>query len=158
MTIKESNKHKKSKVIATDIDTNVLDYASKGIYKFSKISNNFPNWIDISKYFKRKVGENFDNDDILVKVNDDIKKMLIFSKMNLNDSSYPFKNKEFDVIFCRNVLIYFSKDDQNNILKKLFRHLKIGGTLYLGHSESPHDLELYTNKLGQNIFIKIKDI
>jgi len=78
--------------------------------------------------------------------------------MNLNDIKYPFDDHHFDVVFCRNVLIYFSAQDQNEILKKLFRVLKIGGTLYLGHSENPHDLIDYTQRVGQNIFIKQKDI
>ncbi len=69
-----------------------------------------------------------------------------------------FEKNFFDVIFCRNVLIYFSSEDQNNILKKLFSHLKIGGTLYLGHSENPHDLISHVNRVGQNIFIKKKEL
>jgi len=77
--------------------------------------------------------------------------------MNLMSPAYPFKPAEFDVIFCRNVLIYFSQADQNKILKKLFRHLKIGGTLYLGHSESPLDLTSAVRREGRNIFIKIKE-
>ena len=84
--------------------------------------------------------------------------MINFHVMNLNDSSYPFSKNQFDVIFCRNVLIYFSVEDQNIILKKLFTHLKIGGTLYLGHSENPQDLIKYVKRIGQNIFIKEKEI
>ena len=95
---------------------------------------------------------------INLKVNDDLKQMITFAQMNLNDEVYPFNNHQFDVIFCRNVLIYFTVEDQNKILKKLFRHLKIGGTLYIGHSENPHDLINYVQRVGQNIFVKIKDI
>ena len=72
-------------------------------------------------------------------------------------NSYPFKEAEFDVVFCRNVLIYFSQEDQNEILKKLFKTLKIGGTLYLGHSESPLELTSYVERYGQNIFVKVKE-
>lgn len=84
--------------------------------------------------------------------------MITFCELNLNDNVYNFSNNQFDVIFCRNVLIYFSPEDQNKILKKLFRHLKIGGTLYLGHSENPQDLVSYVKRVGQNIFIKEKEI
>jgi chemotaxis protein methyltransferase CheR len=97
-------------------------------------------------------------DEILIHVNDDLNRRVTFAQMNLNDSTYPFSDEEFDVVFCRNVLIYFSSEDQNKILKKLFRHLKIGGTLYLGHSESPQDLINYTKRVGQNIFIKQRNI
>ena len=78
--------------------------------------------------------------------------------MNLSNSSYPFSTHQFDVIFCRNVLIYFSVEDQNISLIKLFKHLKIGGTLYLGHSENTHDLIHYVKRVGQNIFVKEKDL
>ena len=84
--------------------------------------------------------------------------MINFQVTNINDNTYPFSYAQFDVIFCRNVLIYFSSEDQNKILKKLFKHLKIGGTLYLGHSENPQDLVHYVKRVGQNIFVKEKDI
>ncbi|MFW2443318.1 CheR family methyltransferase, partial [Aliarcobacter butzleri] len=115
-------------IIATDIDTNVLQYAANGIYRYSKASKEFPEWIKPQKYFKRRVQQNLSGEEVLIKVNDELKRMINFHVMNLNDSSYPFSKNQFDVIFCRNVLIYFSVEDQNTILKKLFAHLKIGGT------------------------------
>ncbi|MCG3703330.1 protein-glutamate O-methyltransferase CheR [Aliarcobacter butzleri] len=145
-------------IIATDIDTNVLQYAANGIYRYSKASKEFPEWIKPQKYFKRRVQQNLSGEEVLIKVNDELKRMINFHVMNLNDSSYPFSKNQFDVIFCRNVLIYFSVEDQNTILKKLFAHLKIGGTLYLGHSENPQDLIKYVKRIGQNIFIKEKEI
>jgi len=158
MTVKEVNPMMRASIVATDIDTDVLQQAANGIYRFQKSSKEFPDWIKPQKYFKRRVQKNLAGDEILIKVNDDLKQMITFAQMNLNDSSYPFSNHQFDVIFCRNVLIYFTIEDQNNILKKLFRHLKIGGTLYIGHSENPHDLINYTKRVGQNIYVKIKDI
>lgn len=162
MTVKETeeemNRTIKASIIATDIDTNVLQYAADGIYRFSKSAKEFPSWVKPQKYFKRRVVQNIGNEEVLIKVKDELKRMISFQKMNLNDTSYPFKDNQFDVIFCRNVLIYFSAEDQNMILKKLFRHLKIGGTLYIGHSENPHDLIHYVRKAGQNTFVKIKEI
>ncbi|MCG3664455.1 protein-glutamate O-methyltransferase CheR [Aliarcobacter butzleri] len=145
-------------IIATDIDTNVLQYAANGIYRYSKASKEFPEWVKPQKYFKRRVQQNLSGEEVLIKVNDELKRMINFHVMNLNDSSYPFSKNQFDVIFCRNVLIYFSVEDQNTILKKLFALLKIGGTLYLGHSENPQDLIKYVKRIGQNIFIKEKEI
>ena len=162
MTVLESkaelNKHIDASIIATDIDTNVLQYAADGIYRYSKSSKEFPDWIKPQKYFKKRVQKNLSGEEVLIKVNDELKKMITFKVMNLNDSSYPFSKNQFDVIFCRNVLIYFSVEDQNEILKKLFKHLKIGGTLYLGHSENPQDLVNYVKRVGQNIFLKEKEI
>ena len=161
MTIKEveAKLHSKikSEIIATDIDTNVLKHAANGVYRYSKSSKEFPEWIDPRKYFKRRVNKTLIGDEILIKVKKEIRDMLVFAKMNLNDEEYPFDRGYFDVIFCRNVLIYFTNEDQNKILKKLFRYLKMGGTLYLGHSESPHDLAFYTKRIGQNIYIKVKE-
>lgn len=161
MTVLEANeilnKKIRASVIATDIDTNVLQYAADGIYRFSKSSKEFPEWIKPQKYFKKRVKKGLASEEILIKVKDELKRMVSFQVMNLNDRSYPFEPYQFDVIFCRNVLIYFSAQDQNIILKKLFKHLKIGGTLYIGHSENPHELINYVNRVGQNIFVKVKD-
>ena len=84
--------------------------------------------------------------------------MITFAQMNLSSHEYPFSKHQFDVIFCRNVLIYFSVADQNIILKKLFALLKVGGTLYIGHSENPHDLINFCKRVGQNVFVKLKDL
>jgi chemotaxis protein methyltransferase CheR len=154
----ELGKRFNTSIIATDIDTNVLQYAANGVYRYSKSSKEFPDWIRPSKYFKRRVQKNLAGEEVLIKVKDELKKMLSFEEMNLNNDSYPFSKNQFDIVFCRNVLIYFSAEDQNKILKRLFSHLKIGGTLYLGHSENPQDLVNYVKRVGQNIFIKEKEI
>lgn len=161
MTVLETNstlnRNISASIIATDIDTNVLQYAANGIYRYSKSSKEFPDWIKPQKYFKRRIEKKFASEEVLIKANDELKKMIKFQVMNLNDDAYPFVKNQFDVVFCRNVLIYFTPQDQNKILKKLFSHLKIGGTLYLGHSENPQDLIDYVLRVGQNIFIKQKD-
>jgi chemotaxis protein methyltransferase CheR len=157
MTVKEVDRTMRANIIATDIDTSVLQQAADGIYRYHKSSKEFPDWIKPQKYFKRRIEKSLIGDEILIKVNDDLKQMITFAQMNLNDEVYPFDDHQFDVVFCRNVLIYFSTDDQNKILKKLFRTLKVGGTLYIGHSENPHDLINYTQRVGQNIFVKTRD-
>jgi len=158
MTVKEISPAMKASIIATDIDTDVLQQAANGIYRFQKSSKEFPEWIKPQKYFKKRIQKNLAGDEILIKANDELKHMITFAQMNLNDETYPFETHQFDVVFCRNVLIYFTVEDQNTILKKLFRLLKVGGTLYIGHSENPHDLINYTKRVGQNIYVKVKDI
>ena len=158
ITVKECDPSIKASIIATDIDTEVLQYAANGVYRFQKSSKEFPDWIKPQKYFKRRIQKNLLGEEIFIKINDDIKKMITFGQMNLNDERYKFEDEYFDVVFCRNVLIYFSLEDQNKILKRLFRTLKIGGTLYLGHSESPQDLINYAQRVGQNIFVKQRNI
>ncbi len=158
ITVKECSPSMRASIIATDIDTEVLQYAANGVYRFQKSSKEFPEWIKPQKYFKRRIQKSVLGDEILIKINDDIKNMITFGQMNLNNEKYPFDDEAFDVVFCRNVLIYFSVEDQNKILKKLFRLLKIGGTLYLGHSESPQDIINYSQRVGQNIFVKQRNI
>lgn len=143
-------------LLATDIDLEVLKHASNGIYEWNKNSEDFPAWIRPSQYFKRRPHPTREGD-YLIKVKDHLMRKVRFDQMNLMAPNYPFKPEEFDVVFCRNVLIYFNQDDQNAILKKLFRTLKTGGTLYLGHSESPLGLAPYVERCGQNIFVKTKE-
>ncbi|RXJ82707.1 protein-glutamate O-methyltransferase CheR [Arcobacter sp. F2176] len=157
-TQEELGKRINASIIATDIDTNVLQYAANGIYRFSKSSKEFPSWLKPQKYFKKRVEKSLASEEILIKVKPELQKMVTFQVMNLNDANYPFAKNQFDVVFCRNVLIYFSAIDQEKILFRLFRHLKIGGTLYIGHSESPGKLEAYVRRIGQNIFIKEKEV
>lgn len=143
-------------LLATDIDLQVLDKCQQGIYEYSKIDDDIPDWIKPSEYFKRRIHPE-KSGEFLVKVKEHLQRKVQFQQFNLMSLTYPFKACEFDVVFCRNVLIYFNQDDQNDILKKLFKTLKIGGTLYIGHSESPLGLSPYVERCGQNIFVKTKE-
>jgi len=161
MTIEQANVEYRTalsnySLIATDIDLDVLKHAENGIYEWNKNADDFPSWIKPANYFKRKPHPTKEGD-YLVKVKDNLSRKVRFDQMNLMSASYPFKPEEFDVVFCRNVLIYFNQDDQNSILKKLFKTLKLGGTLYLGHSESPLGLAPFVERCGQNIFVKTKE-
>ena len=94
---------------------------------------------------------------VFIKIKPCLKNIITFKQHNLQASIYPFGRNEFDIIFCRNQLIYFKTQDQEKVLNKLFSCLKIGGTLYLGHSENIMGLAHKVEKLGQNIFIKRED-
>jgi len=148
--------HIHADITASDIDTNMLQKAYEGIYKFPKEGAGFPEWVLPSRYFqKREIG---DANHFLVRVKDSLRKNIEFRQLNLISPKYPFPRGSFDVIFCRNVLIYFNIEDQNKILKKLLGILKIGGTLYLGHSESPLEIAPALKRLGMNMFVKIGDL
>ena len=71
-----------------------------------------------------------------IKVNDELKKMITFHIMNLSNSSYPFSTHQFDVIFCRNVLIYFSRDLQDRAMDLFARSLVFKGYLGIGSKET----------------------
>ena len=68
-------------------------------------------------------------------VADFLKKRILFKSLNLMRDSYPFKG-QFDIVFCRNVMIYFDQHTRKNLLAKFHRYIKPGGYLFIGHSET----------------------
>lgn len=122
-----SNKKIDYQILATDICNDVLDIANKGIYRKERLRE-VPNYFR-KKYFKPHADDYY-------KINPQIVENKVhFRRLNLTDGNYPFKNK-FDLIFCRNVLIYFDDKHQKQLTGSLSRYLKIGGYLFLGHAES----------------------
>lgn len=115
-----------TKVLATDISSKVLDTAAKGIYSNENITAIPAKWR--LNYFKRLDGEK----SVLV---DRIRNEVIYRKLNLMDEVFPFKRK-FNVIFCRNVMIYFDAQTKNALINKFYNLLESGGYLFIGHSES----------------------
>ncbi len=115
-----------TKILATDICSQVLDIAKKGIYKKDKIS-------PIPAFWKHSYFQKVD--DHHVKVNNNIKNEVIYRKFNLMEPLFPFK-KKFHAIFCRNVMIYFDNPTKDKLISKLYDILEYGGYLFVGHSES----------------------
>ena len=141
-------------LVATDIDTSVLEFAKQGKYVVDTFLNPLPTWLDIKDFFEIAPKS---QREIYMNAKQSLKNIITFKQHNLYAKNYAFGQREFDIIFCRNVLIYFKVEDQEKILNQLFSHLKVGGTLYLGHSESILGLAPKVERLGQNIFIKTKD-
>jgi chemotaxis protein methyltransferase CheR len=114
-------------ILGTDISTEVLETAKNGIYKHEEIE---PVPIELrKKYFLKSK----DKEKNLVRVIPELRKMVRFRHLNLMDN---FNLRQpMDIIFCRNVLIYFSKDTQDGVILRLCQNLKPGGFLFLGHSE-----------------------
>ncbi|EOC99261.1 CheR family methyltransferase [Caldisalinibacter kiritimatiensis] len=131
ITINEFFKNNKPpcKILASDINTEVLKKAHKGIYPRKQVER-IPYEL-LVKYFKLGINEN----EGLFKIKDSVKQLVTFKKINLNtEKEYPIK-KPLDIIFCRNVFIYFDSETQNKILNKFYNVLKPQGILFLGHSE-----------------------
>ncbi len=141
-------------LLATDIDTSVLEFAKKGQYIVDTSLNPLPTWLELKDFFNITQKS---QREVYMEAKPSLKSIISFKQHNLYSKTYPFGKNEFDIIFCRNVLIYFKVSDQEKILQQLFSHLKVGGTLYLGHSESILGLAPKVERLGQNTFIKIKD-
>ncbi|GAB6098550.1 protein-glutamate O-methyltransferase [Halanaerocella petrolearia] len=127
-----------SRILATDINTEVLKIAKQGIYSKRQVKN-IP-YDTLVKYFKLGTGKNKN----LFKLKRRLKQIVNLRRLNLNQSEYPIKSK-LDFIFCRNVFIYFEKETRNKILHRFYHHLRKGGYLFLGHSESIRQNEQVNN-------------
>lgn len=138
------------KILATDISSRVLEKAAKGRYSQLEIQRGLPAPLLI-KYFK-KDDENFWT------VSPALKAMVEFRKLNLLDSFSSLG--QFDVIFCRNVLIYQNVENKIRILDKLTECLKPGGYLVLGAGESLIGLSenFETVKSNESIFYRLKKV
>lgn len=117
------------KILATDIDTNVLKTAVRGVYE-SGVLNTVPEEY-MKKYFLRGKGESLG----LFKIKDEIRQMVTFKQLNFIASEYPVTST-FDIIFCRNVIIYFNPETKRMVVNRLFRYLNDGGYIMMGHSET----------------------
>jgi len=115
-----------TRVLATDISGKVLEIAKKGIYHKDRIALLPPAWR--LNYFNQI-------DDDHYTVIERLKNEVIFRRFNLMDQVFPFK-KKFQVIFCRNVMIYFDHETKISLARKLYDMLEEGGYLFIGHSES----------------------
>jgi len=113
------------KILATDIDTKVLATAKSGTYPSERLDS-FPSDIDMRLVQK--------NSDETFGFKDKIRNDISFRRLNFLEQ-WPFSGP-FDVIFCRNVLIYFDNPTKKMIIDQFANMLSIGGVLYLGHSET----------------------
>lgn len=112
-----------NEIVATDIDTESLEKAVKGVYSLKEASSIPPGILD--KYFSKS------RDSVWVK--EELKSIVTFHRHNLLDDPYP---KDFDLILCRNVLIYFSDEVKRDVLCRLRESLRPGGYLFVGASET----------------------
>ena len=135
-------------IIATDIDTAVLATAERGVYPLERVER-----LSSERkrtFFQRGTGSNAGK----VRVNPALKRLLNFAPLNLLDARYPLQGP-FSAIFCRNVMIYFDKPTQREILARMRPLLDPQGFLYAGHSESFfHAADLFRN-LGRTIYVPV---
>jgi chemotaxis protein methyltransferase CheR len=135
-------------IFGTDISTRILEKAALGIYSAERIAG-IPERI-LHKYFMRS--KNPENK--TVRLVPEIRSRVAFQKMNLMDDSYDVKT-EFDIIFCRNVLIYFDRETQHRVINKLVSRLRYDGYFFLGHSESITNMRVPLRQIKPTIFRKI---
>lgn len=132
----------KAKILATDISPDSIRKALTGVYKFGP-EDNITNYY-INKYFN-KAADSWT-------VSDEIKQCVTFRLFNLMDQ-FPFKNP-FDIIFCRNVMIYFDKEVQERLVGNFYNALSNKGFLFIGHSESLIQIKHSFTYFEPTIYIK----
>jgi chemotaxis protein methyltransferase CheR len=133
------------KILATDIDTNVLETAAAGIYPEERVEK-----LDEARkrrYFRRGSGINAGK----VRVIDELRELITFRPLNLLDARYPMKGP-FDALFCRNVMIYFDKPTQRDILLKMAPLLSPDGLFFAGHSESFFHATDIVTSIGRTVY------
>lgn len=132
-------------IVASDLDTNVLATAQKGVYPIERVEKLSPE--RLRKFFLRGTGAQ----EGYVSVRPELKNMIQFQRINLLDQNYAVKGP-LDVIFCRNVMIYFDKPTQYEVLRRMVPLLAPEGRLYAGHSESfNHATDLVTG-CGRTVY------
>ena len=138
--------HWNVKILATDLDTNVLNTAASGIYTQLGI-NDIPR-ARLKRFFKRGKGRQHDK----VKVNQEVRQLIQFRQLNLM-TEWPMKG-QFDFIFCRNVLIYFDNATKTKLAGRYSEQLRENGWLFIGNSESLHTLDTPFNLVGKTVYQK----
>ena len=133
------------RIIASDLDTKVLETARIGRYKLESVAR-MPAQ-QVGKFFARGKGENAG----FVQVRPELQEMIIFRRVNLLDAVWPIR-EQLDSIFCRNVMIYFDKETQLSILKKFAPLLRSDGLLFAGHSESFHHANAWFKLRGHTVY------
>ncbi len=155
MTVKESlpdAQVARTRILATDIDMQVLKKASIGTYEEKEMQGLSPALKQ--KYFNRvKLRDKKGNDEFF-QASDDIHKLIQFANFNLMNESYVFQSK-FHIIFCRNVLIYFDEETTKRVIDSLTQTLAPGGYLILGHSESGNVKHPHLKPLSRAIYQKL---
>jgi Methylase of chemotaxis methyl-accepting proteins len=138
------------KVFASDIDTEVLNKAQSGVYRLDELKTLSQQ--QLSRYFMRGTGPH----EGLVRVRQELANYVDFSPLNLLDRQYGAPGP-FDAIFCRNVMIYFDKTTQQDILRRFVPLLKPDGLLFAGHSENFSNLVREFSLRGQTVYALSKD-
>lgn len=130
MILDELDPHGRHKIIATDIDSTILNKAKEGIYSTAEIKN--VSETNLNKYFT-KSGDKYI-------INNNIKSMVTYKKHDLILENYE---RDFDLVVCRNVVIYFNSDIKDKIYQKFSDSIRPGGLLFVGATESIYNYKDY---------------
>ncbi len=151
MTLRESMPSIDSmdlRLLATDLDSNVVRHGAAGVYSDARVEGMDKS--RVKRWFTRGSGGHAGK----VKVHDDLRKMVVFKQLNLM-KPWPMKG-QFDVIFCRNVVIYFDKETQRVLFDRYANIMPTGSALFIGHSETLHNVTDRFELTGRTIYRKVR--
>lgn len=134
-----------AKILATDIDTNMVATGARGEYSANDVSS-------VPAAYKKFINPGSAADKRMM--SDDIKKMIAFKSLNLLES-WPMRGK-FQAVFCRNVVIYFDKPTKQKLFDRIAEALDPGGILYIGHSENLNGMTDRFELIGRTTYRRIK--
>lgn len=134
-------------IVATDISTDILHKAARAVYEEEKIAT-------IPVEFRRKyLLRSKDKNKRLVRIVPELREKVSFRRLNFMDN-FQFREK-MDLIFCRNVMIYFDRKTQHELVGKFCNHLEPGGHLFIGHSESLSGAGLPLKQLAPATYVRV---
>jgi len=137
------------KILATDISTRVLAHAKAGVYQEDRLTS-IPDHLK-AKHFRIQPGQGKKQ----YAVSNQLKRLMMFHRLNFTVFPYPI-NGIFDVIFCRNAMIYFDRDLRMKMVREFARLLKPGGLLMIGHAETLIGLENQYRTIKPSIYQRLK--
>jgi chemotaxis protein methyltransferase CheR len=135
-------------IVATDLSTDVLQTARRGIYTEDVIA---PVPRDLQRKYVMAAKQPGRRE---VRISPKLRSKVGFARMNLMDEKYPVGDP-MHIIFCRNVLIYFDKQTQSGVLNRLCACLAKGGYMFIGHSESITGFDLPLKQVSNTVFQRI---
>lgn len=135
-------------ILATDLSTRVLEQGKNGIYDEEKVE---PVPLAMKKKYLLK---SKDRSKVLVRISPRLRGLVTFKRLNFMDEHYSISDV-IDIIFLRNVIIYFDKQTQSGIIHRLCKHLRSGGYLFIGHSETLFGMDLPVKQIVPTIYRRL---
>jgi chemotaxis protein methyltransferase CheR len=144
----EKHRTMEYRVLATDISGEVLEKARKGIYAKDRIEPVSPQLV--KRFFLRSKDPSLQ----VVRIKPELRERIGFMRLNLMSPSFPFRDR-FHAVFCRNVMIYFERERQKQLLERIACSLEPGGYLFLGHSETLTGMDVPFRTVAATVYRKI---
>jgi chemotaxis protein methyltransferase CheR len=135
-------------ILASDIDTQVLATAERGVYAADARGLSEQR---LKRHFQRGTGANSGR----IRVRPEVARLTRYMPFNLIHGDWPRLGQAFDIIFCRNVMIYFDDATQRSVLQRMHAVLKPGGLLYVGHSENFSDQRTLFRLRGKTVYERV---